>query len=121
MKLVLYTAARSRGLMVEWLLEELGVPYERTMLDLAAGEHKAEAYTALHPLGAVPTLTVDGVPMMESLAICLFLADNFSKSSLAPALSESTRADYLQWMVYATATILTHIFPFTMVSHVCSS
>ncbi len=67
MELVLYTADNSRGFLVEWLLEELEAPYRRELLDLSAGEQKREAYLAIHPLGAVPALVVDGRPMMESL------------------------------------------------------
>ncbi len=105
MKLVLYTAALSRGFMVEWLLEELEAPYTRVDLDLSADEHKSERYLAIHPLGAVPALVVDDRPMFESLAICLYLADAFTEAGLAPGATSPERAAYCQWMVYATATV----------------
>ena len=55
----LYTAARSRGFMCEWLLEEIGRPYDVVRLDLQAGDARTAAYRAIHPLGAVPALVVD--------------------------------------------------------------
>ena len=105
MELVLYTADNSRGFLVEWLLEEIGEPYRRELLDLSAAEHKQEAYLAIHPLGVVPALVVDGRPIIESLAISLFLADAFPDAGLSPAVGSPERGSYYQWMVYATATI----------------
>lgn len=105
MDLILYTADRSRGLMIAWLLEELGVPYRTRCLDLASGEHKDLAYRAVHPLGSVPALVIDGEPMVESLAMALFLADACSAGELAPLPGHPDRSRYLQWMVYATATL----------------
>lgn len=101
----LYTAAQSRGFMVAWLLEEIGEPYETVLIDLAAGEHKSDSYMDIHPLGSVPALVVDGRVMLESLAMCLWLADAFSLKKLAPALDSVERGPYVQWMVYATATL----------------
>lgn len=105
MQLTLYTADLSRGFMVEWLLEELGVPYARESVDLFSGETKSDAYRAIHPLGSVPALVVDGVPHMESLAMMLFLADVHPVAQLAPGLDHPSRSHYLQWMVYCTATL----------------
>jgi glutathione S-transferase len=105
MQLTLHTADLSRGFMVEWLLEELGVPYIREIVDLFSGETKSDGYRAIHPLGSVPALLVDGVPHMESLAMMLFLADAYPEAKLAPGLDHPSRSHYLQWMVYCTATL----------------
>jgi glutathione S-transferase len=105
MELILYTANMSRGFMVEWLLEELETPYTRKVIDLFSGYTQSEEYRAIHPLGSVPALIVDGIPHMESLAMMLFLADSFAEAQLAPTLSSKHRSAYLQWMVYCTATI----------------
>ncbi|NCG17604.1 MAG: hypothetical protein GWP91_01125 [Rhodobacterales bacterium] len=105
MKWTLHTADQSRGFMVEWLLEELGVSYERRLVNLFSGETKGEAYRSVHPLGAVPALVGDGEPMMESLAMVLLLADASPERALAPTLTSPHRAAYLQWVVYGTATL----------------
>ena len=91
--------------MVEWLLEELEAPYTRQVIDLFSGYTQSEDYRAIHPLGSVPALIVDGVPHMESLAMMLFLADAFPETELAPPTLSPHRSTYLQWMVYCTATI----------------
>ena len=100
----LFTAPMSRGLPCQWLLEEVGAPYEVERLDIFGGETRSEAYREIHPLGAIPALTVDGVPVFESVAICLYLADA-AQEALAPPLDDPQRPIYLQWMVYAVATL----------------
>lgn len=37
--LKLYGGAQSRAFIVQWCLEELGVPYEFVLLDMQAGVH----------------------------------------------------------------------------------
>jgi glutathione S-transferase len=105
MKWTLYTADQSRGFMVEWLLEELGVSFERRLVNLFSGETKSEAYRSIHPLGSLPALVGEGEPMMESQAMVLLLADSEPESALAPVLTSPHRAAYLQWVVYGTATL----------------
>lgn len=99
----LYYNKYTRATRVRWLLEEMGLPYDLVTLDLAAGEHKTEAYTRIHPLGRVPALEHDGNVIFESGAICLYLADRFPEKGLAPPAGSSSRAHYYQWVVFATA------------------
>ena len=79
----LYFAPRTRAVRARWLLEELGVPYELIKLDLARQENTTPAYLAVHPLGEVPALVDGDVTLLESLAICLHLADRFPEKHLA--------------------------------------
>ena len=53
-ELILYSANPSRGFMNQWLLEELGVPYQLKLLDLDTDEHKSADYLAINPMGKVP-------------------------------------------------------------------
>lgn len=105
MSLKLYFAARTRATRPRWLLEELGVPYELVRLDLKAGEHKKPEYLAIHPQGAVPALVDGPVTVIESAAICLYLADKFLEKGLAPKPGSPERGSYYQWMVYSMATL----------------
>jgi glutathione S-transferase len=105
MAITLYYAPNTRATRVAFLLEELGVPYERQTLDLAAGENKRPAYQAVHPHGLVPALRDDDTVVYETAAICLYLADRFPEKCLAPAPSSSERAAYYQWSVYSVATL----------------
>ncbi|NBD08803.1 glutathione S-transferase family protein [Corallococcus silvisoli] len=101
----LYAAPRTRAVRARWLLEELGVPYELIKLDLTQQENRAPAYLAVHPLGEVPALVDGDVTLLESLAICLHLADRFPEKRLAPPVGASERGPYYQWMVFAEVSL----------------
>lgn len=105
MKIVLFFVPKTRATRVRWMLEEVGVDYDLQAVDVAAGANRTEAYFAIHPHGKVPAITVDGRPMIESGAICAWLADAFPSAGLAPENSAAERADYLQWLFYASATL----------------
>jgi glutathione S-transferase len=51
-------------------LTEKGIPFTRTVVDLA---DKPDWFTALSPLGKVPLLKVDGAVLFESAVICDYL------------------------------------------------
>jgi glutathione S-transferase len=88
-----------------WLLAELGLPYEKVDVDIFAGEGRRADYLAVNPTGKVPFLEDEGVAIFESGAIVAYLADRYGVPQLAPALDDPARAAYLQWMLYAPATI----------------
>jgi glutathione S-transferase len=94
-------AARAR-----WILEEIGVPYQLSVVDLRLGAHKRKDYLAVHPLGKVPALEIDNSIIFESLGICLYLADRFRQADLAPLPEErKSRANYCTWMAFSTGTL----------------
>jgi glutathione S-transferase len=61
--------------MSEWYLSELGLDYECVNLNMRTGEHKKPDYLAINPFGKVPALVDDGLPLFESGAILLHLAN----------------------------------------------
>ena len=63
-----YTHPQSRGRMVHWLLEELGVPYDMKVLDFDRREHKTPSYLAINPMGKVPAIVHRGVVVTEVAA-----------------------------------------------------
>jgi glutathione S-transferase len=90
-----------RPVRVAWMLEELGEPYEITMM--TREESKAEEHRARHPLGRVPVLEDDDGFVFESAAICLHLADLHPDAGLAPAPGTHERALVYQWAIFAPA------------------
>lgn len=99
-------ANQDRSDRVRWLLEELQVPYEDHYLNKKKGEMTSPEYLKLNPMGRVPTIVDSGTVVFESAAICIYLADKYSqKIQLAPELSSPLRAEYLQWMVWSTASL----------------
>jgi glutathione S-transferase len=103
--LTLYHAPQSRSVRPRWMLEEIGVPYELIRLDLEAGEQKRPEFLAINPNGAVPALVDEGRALFESAAICQHLAERFPEKRLAPALGSWARAEYYQWIHFATCTL----------------
>jgi glutathione S-transferase len=97
----LYFAPRTRAVRPRWLLEELGVPYELVKLDLARQENTTPTYLAVHPLGEVPALVDGDVTLLESLSICLYLADRFPEKHLAPPTGSAERGPYYKWTTFA--------------------
>jgi glutathione S-transferase len=100
-----YTNPMSRGRIVHFLLEELGVPYDMKILDFEKGEHKAPAYLKINPMGKVPAIVHRGVVVTECAAICVYLADAYAKAGLAPALDDPQRGTYLRWIVFGAGCV----------------
>ena len=100
-----YTNPMSRGRIVHFLLEELGVPYDMKILDFEKGEHKAPAYLKINPMGKVPAIVHRGVVVTECAAICAYLADVYAKAGLAPALDDPQRGTYLRWIFFGAGCV----------------
>ena len=84
---------------VLWMLEEIGEPYELTIMDWEQGS--GEAHRARHPLGRVPVLQIDGEYVFESAAICLHLGDLYPDAGLIGPLGTLARALAYQWSIFA--------------------
>ncbi len=105
MSLVFYYAPMTSATRIHWALEELGVPYERVKIDLAAGDQRKPEYLALNPNGKVPLLVADGLPIFESLAILVYLGETYGvEKGLFPAPGLG-RAEALKWMAWANVTL----------------
>lgn len=86
MKLVLYDYWRSSAsYRVRIALALKGVAYDRVAVNLLAAEQLAPENRARNPQGQVPTLEVDGVPLIQSLAIIDWLDQAFPEPRLIPA------------------------------------
>lgn len=98
--LVLYTWPMSRGVTVQYMLEEIGAPCEMRLLNLQKGDHRRPEYAAVNPLGKVPALVVGDVVITEVAAIIAWLADAFPAAGLAPAIDAPERGTYLRWLFF---------------------
>jgi glutathione S-transferase len=77
------------------------MPSELESFDLNSGRHKQPDFLALNPMGKVPLVIVDGVPVAETGAIALYLADRFPAAGLAPAIDDPLRPAYLRWVLFS--------------------
>lgn len=83
-----------------YVLEELGVEYEFSYVDLAKGENRTEAFGNMTPVGKVPVLEHEGQFLFESGPMCRYVA-SVEKSPLYPA-DKLQRARVDQWMTFFT-------------------
>jgi glutathione S-transferase len=103
-ELVFYTHPMSRGRMVRWMLEELGVPYRAVLLDYDTSM-KAPDYLAINPMGKVPAIRHGDTVVTESAAICAYLADAFPGAGLAPPRGDPARGPYYRWLFYGAGPV----------------
>lgn len=105
MSLTFYYAPFSSASPVHAALEELGIPYEKVLVDLKKGENKTPQFLALNPNGKVPLLVVDGTPIFESAAIVIHLGETYGeKKGLYPAPGVA-RALATQWLVWTNVSL----------------
>jgi len=105
MHITLYFTPGTRAIRPRWLLEELEIKYDLVNIDLRGGAAQTPEYLAVHPLGQVPAMRINGQAMIESCAMCHWLADHFAGAGLAPAHGDSNRIRYEQWMAFAPGTL----------------
>ena len=99
-RLIFYTNPMSRGRMVRWMLEEVGAPYETTVLEYGT-TMKDQHYIKINPMGKVPALVHGETVITETSAICAYLADAFPQAGLAPAPESRERGVYYRWLFFA--------------------
>ena len=101
-EITFYTNPMSRGQTVRWMLEEVGEPYDTTLLDYDT-TLKQPDYLAINPMGKIPAIRHRGKVVTEVAAICCYLADAFPAAGLAPAPAD--RADYYRWIFFMSGPV----------------
>ncbi|MBK0398572.1 glutathione S-transferase family protein [Limibaculum sp. M0105] len=96
--LIFYTNPMSRGRIVRWMLEEVGVPYRTEIIEYGPAM-KSPDYLAINPMGKVPAIRRGDTVVTECAAICAWLADAYPDTGLAPA--QADRAAYYRWLFFA--------------------
>jgi glutathione S-transferase len=83
------------------MLEELGVPFEITMVEIRRGDGSGKLDGRNpHPHGKVPSIEHDGVLVHEMAAIAAYLNDAFPRARLGPPVGDPRRGPFLTWLVY---------------------
>ena len=94
----LHYAPDNASLIIRLALEEIGAPYETTLVDRSINAQKSPAYLTLNPNGLIPVLETPLGPLFETGAILLWLAD--THAMLGPAPQDPTRGDFLKWLFF---------------------
>jgi glutathione S-transferase len=108
--ITLFWCPQTRASRILWLLEEMGEPFEVSLIDIRKPESKSDPdFAAASPMGKVPAImdtTPDGtVHMADSSAIALYLCDRYPASALAPAVDDLSRGKFLYWMTFTPGVI----------------
>lgn len=80
-KITHYSNPQSRGMRTQILLDTFNIAHEFENIDFRSGENKTESYLEIHPYGKVPALVDGEQKVIESGAITLYLATNWSAST----------------------------------------
>jgi len=99
----LHHQPRSRSTRVLWLLEEIGEPFDLTVMQRESKQ--TPEYRALHPLGRSPALETDDGPVFESSALILHIADLHPEAGLIAPLGSYSRALQYQWCFFGMTEI----------------
>lgn len=91
----LYAIPSSRGTRVTVLLEELGIDYDYH--PIRPGTEQAKS---LHVMGKTPALKDGDLTLIESAAICLWLAQRHPEARLLPAEGTRERAEHDQFLFF---------------------
>ena len=97
--LKLFGQARSRASRSLWMLEEIGIPYERVPVRPYT-DSRSPDYLRINPNGHIPSLDDGGFVLWESLAINLYLAETYASAPLWPAGAKDHGRIY-QWSFWA--------------------
>ena len=102
----LYWAKGSGAIAPQAMLEEVGAPYEKIVIDIDEGEHQASEFLGVNPLGQIPALVLpDGTRMTESAAMVLHIADAHDDPPLIPPMGSPERVHFYRWLAFMATNI----------------
>ena len=78
-------------------LEETGTPYQTVAIDTRKGDQHTPEFLAINPNGKTPALLDDDIPVFDSTAILLYLAEKTGQ--FMPAGPARARAEMYSWMM----------------------
>jgi GST-like protein len=83
---------------VALMLEETGLVYEAIPIDTRKGQQFEPGFLNVNPNGKVPAIVDDGVPVFDSNAILLYLAEKTGQ--FLPEHTPRNRAELLSWLMF---------------------
>lgn len=102
----LLTAATPNGQKFSIFLEELGIPYKTTAIDLSKDEQKQDDFLKTNPNGRIPAIidhSRGSFRVFESGAILLYLAEHYDTSHAFSFDDVDEKSDMIQWLFFQNA------------------
>lgn len=91
----------SHSHVVLWLLEELRVPYEMVLHRRDPVTRRSpETLRAVHPAAKAPTIEDNGLAMVESTGVLLYLLEAYGEGRLRPAPGTADAMRFYQWLTF---------------------
>lgn len=103
-RLVLHYSPAACSLAAHAALEHAGLPFEPVAHHITRGEHLTPGYLAIHPMGRVPALEVDGTPVTELGAI-LYLVDRLAPEAKLLPPDPTAAAHAMSVIVFLASTL----------------
>ena len=102
----LYWAAASGAMTPQALFEEIGVEYEKIVIDFEKDEHMSPEFLAVNPMAQIPALVLpDGTLMTETAGMLLQIVDCHPEAKLAPPAGGAQRPHFLRWLFFLASNV----------------
>lgn len=104
--IVLYHHPGACSQVAVYALERAGAPYRVELINLAKAEQTRPEYLAIHPLGKVPLLKIDGRVMIDNIAILTLIGTLYPDAGIFPVDgSPWLRAETVGGMSFVSGTM----------------
>jgi glutathione S-transferase len=103
--LTLYFAPGSSSMAVHIALHEIGAPFEAKPMSFKQNDMRKADFLKINPAGKVPTLLIDGRPLIEVAGILFYLARRFPEAGLLPHGDIEAEAHVVSWMSFIASTL----------------
>lgn len=100
--ITLYTSGTPNGWKASILIEELQIPYKVHAISLSKLEQKEDWFLKINPNGRIPAIVdhdEDNLPVFESGAIMLHLAEKDPKGTFLPK-EPRQKAEVISWLMF---------------------
>jgi len=103
------------------VIEEIGLDYELSFVNLHKGPNRSPSYLALHPDGLVPVLEDGDLVLYESVAIILHLLEKTGGASLLPEQGSALRPQFYKWLMWLSTALHANLSLYLHPSKVAAS
>jgi glutathione S-transferase len=103
--LTLYFAPGSSSMAVHIALHEVGAAFETKPMSLKRNDTHTPEFLKINPAAKVPTLLIDGRPLVEVAGILFYLARRFPEAGLLPHGDIEAEARVVSWMSFIASTL----------------